>query len=189
MKQRRPDPISSVPRAPSPEGRCYRHSARDSNPCRQALPQRCRSYGPLRHPITPFLTVTGLRLVITSDHVIGLPVLRASPLCACCRHYPGTATGGVSSLLPPSRISLARKGDRVGLCNDLFEDCSAFTRVTACTLVESPKVIRYIEGFSYFITSITAPIATGWSEIVGWDSHPLRNAALSRKKLNIYMEL
>jgi hypothetical protein len=42
-------------------------------------------------------------------------------------------------------------------------------------------VIRYIEGFSYLVTSITAPIASGWSEIAGWDSHPLRNAALSRR--------
>ncbi len=108
-------------------------------------------------------------------------MLRASPLCACCRHYPGTATGGVASLLPPSHISLPRNGARVGLCNVLFEDCSAFTRVTACTLAGSPKVIRYIEGFSYFVTSITAPIASGWSEIAVWDSHPLRNAALSRR--------
>jgi len=34
-------------------------------------------------------------------------------------------------------------------------------------------VIRYIEGSSYFVTSITAPIASGWSEIAGWDLHPL----------------
>ena len=66
--------------------------------------------------------------------------------------------------LPPSHISLPRIGDRVGLRNDLFEDCSVFTHVTACTLAESPKVTRYIEGFSYFVTSITAPIASGWSE-------------------------
>ena len=56
-----------------------------------------------------------------------------------------------------------------------------FTRVTACTLAGSPKVIRYIEGFSYFVTSITAPIASGWSEIAGWDSHPLENAAFARR--------
>ena len=55
-------------------------------------------------------------------------------------------------------------GVRVGLCNVLFEDCSAFTCVTACTLAKSPEVIRYIEGFSYFVTSITAPIATGWNK-------------------------
>jgi hypothetical protein len=80
-----------------------------------------------------------------------------------------------------SHISLPRTGERVSLCNDLFEACSAFTRVTACTLAGSPKVFRYIEGFSFFVTSITAPIASGWSEIAGWDSHPLRNAALSRR--------
>jgi hypothetical protein len=37
------------------------------------------------------LTVTGLRLIAMTDHAIGLPVLRAFPLCACCRHHPGTA--------------------------------------------------------------------------------------------------
>ena len=47
----------------------------------------------------------------------------------------------------PSPISLPRNGGQVGLCNVLFEDCSAFTRVTACTLAGSPKAIRYIEGF------------------------------------------
>jgi len=56
-----------------------------------------------------------------------------------------------------------------------------FTRVTACTLAGSPGVIRYIEGFSHFVTSIAAPTASGWSEIAGWDSHPLENAAFARR--------
>ena len=80
---------------------------------------------------------------------------------------------GYNSALPPSPISLPRNGGRVGLRNVLFEDCSVFTHITACTLAEPPKVIRYIKGFSYFVTSITAPIASGWSKIAGWDSHPL----------------
>jgi len=42
-------------------------------------------------------------------------------------------------------------------------------------------VIRYIKGFSYFVTSITAPIASGRSKIAGWDSHPLENAAFARR--------
>jgi len=62
------------------------------------------------------------------------------------------------------RISLPRNGGQVGLCNVFFEDCSAFTRVTACTLAGSPKAIRYIEGSSHFVTSMTAPIASGWSD-------------------------
>jgi hypothetical protein len=75
---------------------------------------------------------------------------------------------------------LARNGGQVGLCNVLFEDCSAFTRVTACTLAKSPRTL-YTEGFSHFVTSMTAPIASGWSNIAGWDSHPLRNAAFARR--------
>src|SRR6266404_5984905 len=68
-----------------------------------------------------------------------------------------------SSLCSPSRISLPRKGCRVGLRIVLFEDCSAFTRVAACTLALSPICDTLIEGFSHFVTSMTAPIASGWS--------------------------
>ena len=63
----------------------------------------------------------------------------------------------------PSRFSLPRKGGRVGLRIVLFEDCSAFTRVTACTLALSSIRDTLIEGFSHFVTSMTAPIASGWS--------------------------
>src|SRR5215470_9383942 len=63
----------------------------------------------------------------------------------------------------PSRISLPRKGCRVGLRIVLFEACSAFTRVTACTLALSPIRDTHSEGFSYFVTSIAAPVASGWS--------------------------
>jgi hypothetical protein len=66
-------------------------------------------------------------------------------------------------LCSPRRISLPRKGCRVGLRIVLFEDCSAFTRVTACTLALSPIRDTLIEGFSHFVTSMTAPIASGWS--------------------------
>jgi hypothetical protein len=39
----------------------------------------------------------------------------------------------------------------------------------------------YTRGFSHFVTSMTAPIASGWSKIAGWDFHPLRNAAFARR--------
>src|SRR6266550_1253077 len=54
-------------------------------------------------------------------------------------------------------------GCRVDLRIVLFEDCSAFTRVAACTLALSPIRDTLIEGFSHFVTSMTAPIASGWS--------------------------
>src|SRR5262249_33023474 len=122
-----------------------------------------RYYEPLRHPKAPSLSLAGFRLVI-ADHAMGLPVLRTLSLCTCCRHYPGAAAGRTFRSASPSRISLPRKGCRVGLRIVLFEDCSAFTRVTACTLALSPIRDTLIEGFSHFVTSMTAPIASGWSD-------------------------
>src|SRR6516162_8502357 len=43
------------------------------------------------------------------------------------------------------------------------EACSAFTRVAACTLAPSPIRDTLSEGFSYFVTSKAAPVASGWS--------------------------
>src|SRR5215471_6492652 len=76
--------------------------------------------------------------------------------------------GRISSRLSlPSHLdcrgALPRKGHRVGLRIVLFEACSAFTRVTACTLALSPIRDTHPEGFSYFVTSIAAPVASGWS--------------------------
>src|SRR5262249_5100901 len=59
--------------------------------------------------------------------------------------------------------SLPRKGCRVGLRIVLFEICSGFTFVAACTLALSPIRDTHSEGFSYFVTSIAAPAASGWS--------------------------
>jgi len=42
----------------------------------------------------------------------------------------------------------------------------------------------YTGGFSRFVTSTTAPIATGWSDLAGRDSHPLRNRAFARRTKN-----
>ena len=81
----------------------------------------------------------------------------------------------------PNRISLPRYGCQVGLHVVLFEVCSAFTRVAACTLALSPIRDTLIEGFSHLVTSMTAPIASGGSEFAGWGLHPLESAALSRR--------
>ncbi len=141
-----------------------------------------------------------------------------------------------SSLFSPSRISLPRSRCRVGQHIELFEACSAFTRVTARTLAPSPirdlldrrlqpfrhlhdcsgcfrlerlagwdlhhKLLAglpahslalrpahsrrhlyvncYTEGFSHFVTSMTAPVASGWSGYrVGLA--PTGSAAFSRR--------
>src|SRR4051812_3184401 len=111
-------------------------------------------------PTAPGLSLAGVRLVI-ADHAMGLPVLRTLSLCTCCRHYPGAAAGRTLRSASPSRISLPRKGCRVGLRIVLFEACSAFTRVMACTLAPSPIRDTLPEGFSHFVSSMTAPVASG----------------------------
>jgi hypothetical protein len=103
------------------------------------------------------------------------------PLVYMLSPLPRHRDWGHRFALSPSPISLPRNGGQVGLCNDLFEACSAFTRVTACTLAGSSKMTRYIRGSSHFVTSMTAPIASGWSKIAGWDSHPRGNAAFARR--------
>src|SRR5207245_9826301 len=77
---------------------------------------------------------------------------------------PRCSSWAYSSLNSPSHFSLPRYGSRVGLHIVLFEACSAFTRVAACTLALSPVRDTLIEGFSHFVTSMTAPIASGWSD-------------------------
>ena len=42
----------------------------------------------------------------------------------------------------------------------------------------------YTGGFSRFVTSAAAPIATGWSDLAVRDSHPLRNRAFARRTKN-----
>jgi hypothetical protein len=105
-----------------------------------------------------------------------------SSLCTCCRHYPGTATGGITLLDPFRRISLPRYGCQVGLCIVLFEVCSAFIRVTACTLALPPYfVARFTEGFSGFVTSTATPVASGGSTSPGGACTHWNNIAFSRR--------
>ena len=96
---------------------------------------------------------------------------------------PRCSSRASSSLISPGHISLPRKRRRVGLHIFLFEACSAFTHVAACPFARSPNRDPLSEGFSHFVTSMTAPVASGWSDLAGWDSHPLESAALSRRTL------
>ena len=143
-----------------------------------------RYYEPLRHPKAPGLSLAGFRLVI-ADHAMGLPVLRTLSLCTCCRHYPGAASGRTASLTSPSRISLPRKGRRVGLRIVLFEACSAFTRVTACTLAPSPirdalirrlQPLRYLHDCSdcFRLERLPGGTCTHWKAPPCHGAHPSR---------------
>ena len=70
----------------------------------------------------------------------------------------------------------------VGSCINSFEACSAFTRVTTCRLAESPYATLSTGGFSGFVASTAAPIATGRSDPVpGRVFPPAVDQRLSRR--------
>jgi hypothetical protein len=110
-------------------------------------------------------------------HRWGFPCCVCFPVCACCRHYPGRTNGSCSLVLShPLRPSPRER--RVGSCIALFEACSTFILVTACTLTESLFTTLYTEGSSDFVASTAASVVTGWNEPVpGRVYLPLKNTA------------
>src|ERR1700730_4354503 len=120
-----------------------------------------RYYEPLRHPRAPGLSLTGFRLVL-ADHAFGLPLFRTLCLSLCFRHSPGAASGRTASLTSPSRITFPERV--VGSACAL-----SFSRLARRSLALRPahsrghQFVTLIEGFSHFVTSMTAPIASGWS--------------------------
>src|SRR3954451_20930211 len=121
-------------------------------------------YGPLRHPRRPSLSLTSCRLIVFRPP-LGLPVLRLVPL-ACMPSPLPRQDRWARSLVLSHRLRPSPDYRRVGSCISCFGACSAFSIVTACQLAKSPKATLYTGGFSSFVTSTTAPIATGWSEPV-----------------------
>jgi len=102
-------------------------------------------------------------------------------LCTCRRHYPGAAAGRIPRSSHPAVTAFPGRGRRVGLHIDLFEACSAFTRVAACTLARSPIRDPLSEGFRHFVASMPAPVASGGSEAPGgacthWKAPPCHGA-------------
>jgi hypothetical protein len=119
-------------------------------------------YEPLRHPAEPGLALTGLRLVsMTTIRLgfpccIGLPSVRAVATTpaeepgACFAHFPSPVS------LPPVRAESA--------------SASRFSRPAQRSLAlrpahsQSGNPTPYTRGFSRFVASTTAPVATGRSE-------------------------
>jgi hypothetical protein len=89
--------------------------------------------------------------------------LRTPSLCTCCRHYPGAAVG-LGLLISPNRVSLSPEGSPGrparrpfrGLLGVLSR-CGLHTR--AVTVFRDPLS----EGFRHFVSSMPAPVASGWS--------------------------
>ena len=121
-----------------------------------------RYYEPLRHPKAPGLSLTGFRLVL-ADHALGLPVLRALSLCTCCRHYPGAASGrSLRSRVQPCQPSPKGLSGRPAHrpFRGLHGVHSRYGLHTRAVTIYRDTLTR---GFSHFVTSMTAPVASGWS--------------------------
>jgi hypothetical protein len=150
-------PLSRLPR----DGRLWIvTTSRTKSVARRSAPERRTSGGshqrskarsqPARHASVP-------------DRSLGLPVLGAPSLCACCRHYAGAAAG---RSLRSSHPTVSAFAERVveSACT------SSFSRLARRSLALRPAhlrrhqfVTRYTEGFSHFVASMTAPVASGWS--------------------------
>src|SRR5271166_3823385 len=108
---------------------------------------------------------------------MGFPVLRTLSLCTCCRHYPGAAAGRRLRSSHPAVTAFPE--------NVVGSACtSSFSRLLRRLLALRPAhsrrhlyVTGYTEGFSHFVTSMTAPVTSGWSvRRVGL--HPLEKRRL-----------
>ena len=89
--------------------------------------------------------------------------MRALSLCTCCRQYPGAATGRRLRSSHPA-VSAFPEIAVGSACT------SSFSRLARRLLALRPAHSRrhlyvtcYTEGFSHFVTSMTAPVASGWS--------------------------
>src|SRR5262245_45627307 len=92
--------------------------------------------------------------------------------------YSGRA---YSSLISPSRFSLPRFHYRVGLHIILFEVCSAFTHVAACTLAQSPYFVTAIRGLQTFRHLHACPGCFRLERSPGGPCTHWKSAALSRR--------
>src|SRR5208337_2095146 len=137
-------------------------------------------YEPLRHPNAPGLSLTSVRLAIP-DHALGPPVLRALSLCACCRHYPGAAAG--RRLRSPTQLYQSSPVWLPG--RPAHRPFSRFARRSLALRPahsrRSPIRDPLSEGFSHFVSSMTAPVASGWSDWPGgacthWKAPPCHGA-------------
>ena len=112
-------------------------------------------------------------------------MLRALSLCTCCRHYPGAAAGRRRRSSHPA-VSAFPDNVVGSACT------SSFSRPAQRSLALRPAHSRrhlyvtcYTEGFSHFVTSMTAPVASGWSVWPGgarthWKAPPCHGAHVKR---------
>ena len=121
-----------------------------------------RSYGPLRRPRRPRRALAGCGLGGTALHRVGLPVLQ--PVSSCVHAAATTPAGPLgASLVSPSVIGLPRISGGSAPASPFSRPAQ---RSLALRPARSPSRLATLctEGFSRFVASATAPIATGRSD-------------------------
>ena len=123
-----------------------------------------RYYGPLRHPGRPDPSLAGCQLARATPPP-GLPVLPPSSSSLRAAATTPAEPVGVCVAHFPTRWQPSPLYGRVGFRISCFEACSAFPRIAARMVAESPKATRFIEVLqSKSLPPSTAPTATGWSD-------------------------
>jgi len=90
--------------------------------------------------------------------------LRSLSLCTCCRHYPGTATGDIASLISPQSCQPSLIWPSGRPVHRPFRGLlGVHSRYGLHTRAVTVYRDQLSEGFSHFVTSMTAPVASGWS--------------------------
>ena len=157
-----------------------------------SLPAPSLNQGPFPPPALPsFVSTTGLSATPSrptcpsraSSWSFARPRYRASRVARAFLVCMPSQLPRRSDCGCPSLFSTAISA--FPICVDGSACASSFSRIaqcshyiTACTLAKSPNVTLYIEGFSHFVTSMTAPITSGWSDFAGWGLHPLEQRHL-----------
>jgi hypothetical protein len=108
-------------------------------------------------------------------------VLRTLSLCTCRRQYPGAATGCRLRSYHPA-ISAFPDPPVGSACT------ASISRIARRSLALRPVHSRrppirgpLSEGFSHLVASMTAPVASGWSDWPGGACTHWKSAALSRR--------
>ncbi len=122
-----------------------------------------QSYGPLRHPKAPGLSLTGVRLVIPKPRQ-GASRVACASLVYMLSLLPRRSDWVPSSLSSP--VVSAFPDMAVGSA------CATpFSRLARRSLALRPAhsrchqfVTRFTGGFNRFVTSTVAPVASGWSD-------------------------
>jgi hypothetical protein len=113
---------------------------------------------------------------------LGSPVLRAFSLCthAIATTPAGSSQGsGCSPECDDGGLPQMSAGSAPAV--DLFEACSAFTRVMACLLAESPMRPFTSKASAVSLPPLPLRLLLAGATVARWKLHPLKNDAFARR--------